>query len=231
MSDERRGGLTSHLWKLRVDPVQTVKTALAVLRGRAFPFWCRLRGVRFQAGRNFRIYGRLDVDGPGLVTVGDDVMVIEHTRIRTHSREARISIGDRTLLGQTRFGGVREIVVGADCQLGEAYIMDTDFHSTRADRRTSAQAPIRVAPVRIGDNVWVGHYCGVLAGTRIGANSVVSFGAVCMREYPDNVILVGNPAKVAAPVPSAPGEPAAGAPGGPLSAAAAGGRTALSLQS
>jgi acetyltransferase-like isoleucine patch superfamily enzyme len=62
-----------------------------------------------------------------------------------------------------------------------------------------------VAPVYIGDNVWVGHFAGVLAGARIGNNSVVSFGSVCARDYPDDAVLVGNPARVAGKVPGAAG--------------------------
>ena len=233
MSVERRGGLTSHLWKLRVDPVQTVKTVIAVLRGRVYPAWCRARGVRFSAGRNLRIYGRLDVRGPGEVVVGEDVIILEHVRLWTHDRAALLRVGDRVTMGQARVGCAREVVVGDDCQLGESYIMDTDFHSTRADRH-DPRAPVRVAPVHVGNNVWIGHYVGVLPGARVGDNSVVSFGSVVMREYPDNVILVGNPAKVAAPVQGAPAGPAVvpadaqGVPVAPLPAVAGRPRAVLS---
>ncbi len=110
-------------------------------------------------------------------------------------------IGDNVTMGATQFGCMREIVIGRDCILARASIMDTDFHSTRADRRTDA-APVRVAPVHVGENVWIGQSAGILPGTKIGKNSVVSFGAVCMREYPENVIIMGNPAKVVMPIPS-----------------------------
>jgi acetyltransferase-like isoleucine patch superfamily enzyme len=78
--------------------------------------------------------------------------------------------------------------------------MDTDFHRVESDRRTSTLPP-RVAPVRIGANVWIAHQAGILPGAWIGDNSVVSFGSVCTRAYPANAVLVGNPAKVAASVP------------------------------
>jgi acetyltransferase-like isoleucine patch superfamily enzyme len=63
-----------------------------------------------------------------------------------------------------------------------------------------------VAAVHIGENVWISDRAGILPGTRIGENSVVSFGALCGREYPANVIIVGNPAKVAAPIPGSGGD-------------------------
>ena len=57
-------------------------------------------------------------------------------------------MGDNVLIGATRFGCVREIVIGRDCILAEASIRDTDFHSVHVDRR-SVSAPVRTAPVHI----------------------------------------------------------------------------------
>ena len=189
--------------KLFTNPGRTMSGAIALCRGQWYRLKYRALGRRFRAGRNFRVYGKLDVRGPGEVVFGDNVAVIEHSRPWTYTRQARIVVGDNVLIGSTRFGCAQEIVVGEWCQLAESYIMDTDFHRVESDRRTSSLPP-RVAPVRIGSNVWIAHYVGVLPGARIGDNSVVSFGSVCSREYPPNVILIGNPAKVAAPVPGAP---------------------------
>jgi acetyltransferase-like isoleucine patch superfamily enzyme len=184
------------------EPRRALRVALAVLKGRLYPAYFRARGIRFRAGRGLRIFGSLSLRGPGEVILGDGVVVYGRPTPWTFTREARIVIGDNVILGQAQFGCVREIVIGPDCMLGRCYVMDTDFHSTRADRR-SPDAPVRVAPVHIGANVWVGDNAGILPGTRIGENSVVSFGAVCAREYPPNVIIAGNPAKVAGPIPQA----------------------------
>jgi acetyltransferase-like isoleucine patch superfamily enzyme len=140
------------------------------------------------------------VSGPGEVVFGNDVVVLGHSTPWTHSREARIVVGDRVMIGDARFGCVQEITIGDDCLLARCSIMDTDFHSVRADRRLTG-APVRVMPVHIANNVWVGQEAGILPGTKIGVNSVVSFGAVCVRDYPPNVVLVGNPAKVAMQIP------------------------------
>ena len=191
------------------EPRHALAVARALLKGRWYRIWFPLRGHRFRAGRNLRVFGRIDLRGPGEVVFGDDVVVRGRTTPWTHAPEARIVVGDNVILGATRFGCMREITIGRDCIVAEASIMDTDFHSTHVDRRSDDQR-VRVAPVRIGDNVWIGMGVGILAGTVIGRNSVVSFGTVCMREYPENVILMGNPAKVAAPVPGASSPPAAG---------------------
>jgi acetyltransferase-like isoleucine patch superfamily enzyme len=197
---------------------QVLPLAMALLRGYWYRFYFPLRGRRFRAGRYFRVAARLRVLGPGEVVIGDDVMILDDARLWTHSREARITIGSHSRLGAVDVGCAKEVTFGRDCMFGKCTIMDTDFHSTRVDR-WSPEAPVRVLPVRIGDNVWVAGSVGILPGTTIGANSVVGFGSVCQREYPANVILSGNPAKVISPVPGS-GPPAAhpapsGAAGGP----------------
>lgn len=180
-----------------------------MLRGYVYKAYYRIRGRRFRAGRNLRVFGRLSIRGPGEVIFGDNVKVFGLATPWTYTPESRIVIGDNVLLGPAKFGCAREIIVGPDCMLGDCSIMDTDFHSTRADRR-SPGAPVRVASVHIGANVWIGKSVGILPGTRIGENSVVSFGAVCGREYPPNVIIAGNPGKVAGKIPGAGDGPAYG---------------------
>jgi len=192
--------------RARAEPRRAVVIAIALLKGFLYRAYYRVRGIRFRAGRNFRVYGRLSIRGPGEVIFGDNVAVFGPTTPWTYTREARIVVGDNVNL-EARFGCVREIVIGRDSLIGRCNIIDTDFHSTRADRR-SPNAPIRVAPVHIGTNTWIGHNAGILPGTRIGDNSVVSFGAVCAREYPPNVIIAGNPAKVAGKIPGAEDDPA-----------------------
>lgn len=193
------------------DPALAFRRGRALAKGHWYKFWFRLRGFRFTAGRNFRVHGSLSLRGQGTVIFGDDILINGHVTPWTQSAEARIVIGNNVMLGSTRFGCVKEIVIGDDCLLASAQFTDTDFHSVQANRR-SDEAPIRVAPVRLERNVWIGENAAILAGTTIGENSVVGFATVCMRPYPANSIILGNPGKVVGPIPAA-GMPNAGVPG------------------
>jgi acetyltransferase-like isoleucine patch superfamily enzyme len=161
-----------------------------------------MRGVRFSAGRNLRVMGRLSVNGPGRVVFGDDVVIGMRVTPWTHTPEAEIRVGNRVFLNGTRFGCARSITLGDRVIVGESHVMDTDFHSIQANR-WDADAPVRVKPVVLEQNVWVGAAAGILPGTHIGADSVVGFGAVCSGSYPSGVIIAGNPAKVVRPIPGA----------------------------
>lgn len=57
-----------------------------------------------------------------------------------------------------------------------------------------------IAPVVIGDRVFVGVGAIILPGTRIGDDSVVAAGAVVRGDIPPWSMVVGNPAKVVSDV-------------------------------
>jgi acetyltransferase-like isoleucine patch superfamily enzyme len=50
--------------------------------------------------------------------------------------------------------------------------------------------------IRIGNNVFIGAYCLILPNTVIGNNSIVGAGSVLRGKYPDDSVILGNPAKV-----------------------------------
>jgi maltose O-acetyltransferase len=54
----------------------------------------------------------------------------------------------------------------------------------------------RIGKVDIGDRVFIGAAAVVLPGVRIGSDVVIGAGSVVSRDIPDNVVAVGNPARV-----------------------------------
>jgi acetyltransferase-like isoleucine patch superfamily enzyme/peptidoglycan/xylan/chitin deacetylase (PgdA/CDA1 family) len=192
------GGLVGRALR---EPGRALSYGLALTKGYWYRVILRILGRRFRAGSRFRVFGRLSVRGPGEVIFGDNVAMWGRVNAWTYSADARLVAADNVMMSGTKFACAREIRVGKDSILADASITDTDFHSTRADRRLPS-APIRVAPVNIGDNVWVAASAILLPGTTIGENCVVGAGAVCMRAFPANKVILGNPAKVAMPIPS-----------------------------
>jgi maltose O-acetyltransferase len=56
--------------------------------------------------------------------------------------------------------------------------------------------PLHSAPVRIGNDVWIGARCILLPGVTIHDGAVVAAGAVVTRDVPANAIAGGVPARV-----------------------------------
>ncbi len=53
----------------------------------------------------------------------------------------------------------------------------------------------RVAPVYIGDNVFVGFGAVIMPGVRVGSNVVIGAGSVVTRDVASGTVVVGSPAK------------------------------------
>jgi len=54
----------------------------------------------------------------------------------------------------------------------------------------------RVAPVRIGDDVWIAHGAIIEPGVTLGHAAVVAAGSVVTTDVPDRMMAIGNPARV-----------------------------------
>jgi Acetyltransferase (isoleucine patch superfamily) len=55
---------------------------------------------------------------------------------------------------------------------------------------------LRVAPIHIKKNVWIGANATILHGVTIGENAVVAAGSIVSKDVPDNTIVGGIPAKI-----------------------------------
>src|SRR5438445_2108038 len=102
------------------EPRIAIREGRAILKGLWCRAWFRLRGVRFRAGRNLRIDGRLVIRGSGLVIFGDNVRVGMTVTPWTYASDSLISVGNDSFINGTSFGCYREIRVGEKAILGQA---------------------------------------------------------------------------------------------------------------
>jgi len=152
-------------------------------------------------GRGLRLDGRLKVRGTGTVVLGNHIAVDRTTVLSTLGPDAIIEIGDNVYLNGPRISAAVRVAVGPGCLIGDARIMDTDYHHT-SRRRREGLGPSPARAVTIGRNVWLGASVGVLKGVVISDNVVVGFGAVVTRDIPADRVVAGNPAKDVGPVPA-----------------------------
>lgn len=188
-----------------VDPAHAgpglhLRWRLGWLKGLFVRVRLSLRRGHVRLGRRLVVEGRLRIRGPGTVIIGDDVIIGNNTDIYTHSPQSVVTVGERTFLNGTRFGCSRAITVGPEGILADARITDTDFHAVGRDRHSKA-APVAMAPVIIGRNVWIGAAAFVLKGVSIGDNSLVAAASVVTRDVPPDTIVGGNPARPLGTVP------------------------------
>jgi acetyltransferase-like isoleucine patch superfamily enzyme len=123
-------------------------------------------------------------------------------------KDGKCVVGDFTLLNGAIVMAEELVEIGSHCLISWGVgIADSDFHPLEpAQRLIDAQAlapffkdrpprpKLKTAPVKIGDNVWIGMNAVILKGVIIGDNSVVAAGAVVTKSIPANTIAAGNPA-------------------------------------
>lgn len=179
-----------------------------------------------QGGNAFVCHGRLYhstilLEGSGCrVEIGKNC-VIKNTTIRVSGRNNRLIIGDGVIFAE---GGTikledegNTISIGRGTSIINAFIAASDYNTeiTFGERcMVSNQVVVRNSDVHsilntdgqrinhgrsthIGNHVWLGYGATVLKGATIGAGSIVGSQAVVPgREFPEGVVIAGNPAKV-----------------------------------
>jgi len=141
----------------------------------------------------------------GRLTVGENVVVYTPCEfvVATHIfPDSRIEIGDQTRLGANcSIRAAKEVRIGKGCLIAPwVRIFDYNGHPIDPGRpRIGAPTPPdEVAPVRIGDDVWIGENAFIQSGVTVGDHSVVAANSVVTKDVAENVVVMGIPARRAA---------------------------------
>ena len=108
-------------------------------------------------GRDVQVRGRLVVDGPGRVFVGDGCLVDGGSGADAiHAVHPKLDRVHRPRAPSERVDAfaTEDVTIGDRCIVGECSFVTTDFHSADADRWPSGGA-VRTGPIVVGSNVWI----------------------------------------------------------------------------
>lgn len=120
-----------------------------------------------------------------------------------------IEIGDYSFISGAAIIAASEIIIGEYVFIaGGVTIVDSDFHPLDPAARMLDTIAIsgvgrkinrpsfETAPVKIGDNVWIGFNATILKGVTIGEGSVIEPGSVVIKDVPAGCKVSGNPAQI-----------------------------------
>jgi len=158
----RTAGVGAHIWGLWVRR-RFQQAGIIVALGRPFPVVDN-RGGRIEVA-NCAFYGGVRLEC---------------------WRGAIIRIGQGTYLNRgVEIVAAGSVTIGRDCKIArDVIIMDTDQHELAGER-------LAVAPVAIGDRVWIGARAIILKGVTLGNDSVIGAGAVVTKDVPARGVFVG----------------------------------------
>lgn len=110
---------------------------------------------------------------------------------------AKIIIGEHAGLSGVSIVSFNRVEIGAHSIIGaEAVICDSDCHPLAPEERHCRRSDkIKSAPIKIGENCFIGARAMILKGVNVGDGAVVGAGSVVTRDVLPRTIVAGSPAQ------------------------------------
>lgn len=174
-----------------------------------FKLFMKLNKVQY--GKNLNLYGVPVIfkKNGSQLNIGENctikssflsnlVGLSQRTIIVSRTKEAKVNIGNNVGMSGVTIYARKGISIGANTLIGgNVKIFDNDFHPIEAEARNiDDKDAIRTKEVVIGKDCFIGCNTLVLKGTKIGDGSVIGAGSVVCGEFPEGVVIAGNPAKI-----------------------------------
>lgn len=137
---------------------------------------------------------------PSQISIGKNVEIRKGSKLEAIGNPTnfpKIQIGDGTSIhNYFHCGAAESVIIGKNVLIaGRVYISDHD-HIFDCETIPPIFSGLKILPVRIEDEVWIGEGAAVLKGVTIGKRSVIGTNAVVTKDIPPFSIAVGIPAKV-----------------------------------
>lgn len=160
--------------------------------------WAHLSHAGVKFGMRIRLEGdvKLHVTDGGRLYLEDEVFISRGTSLTV--QQGSVNIGKRTFIGAwVTLVSKEKIVIGNDCLIAERVTVRDQDHEIHGQSQLLIRlSGVRVAPISIGNDVWIGAGAAVLKGVTIGDGAVVAANAVVTRDVPERAIVADLPARV-----------------------------------
>lgn len=155
----------------------------------------------------------VDVSDPDKLKLGEGVDIRNHVRIRgavtigssssirdyvlLDAREGSIEIGANCSVNDfCVLYGHGGLTIGDDVRIATHTVMVAADHTFDDPDVPIRKQEVKLEPISIGDDVWIGANACILGGVEIGKGCVVGAGSVVTQSLEPYSVAVGNPARV-----------------------------------
>ncbi|NLI92069.1 MAG: acyltransferase [Peptococcaceae bacterium] len=205
MESTTRNRLKKYILKPHIVMYIALKKLRKIIRYYEVICTAKVNKVQVNFGNRIVFNQRTVITGRGSISIGDRTSFgyvlggyfhKGFCELQPRYEKAKIIIGnDVATNNNLLICCADEVIIEDNTLIGEGVMMiDHNAHGIHPDeRRTNIGT---VAPIYVGENVWIGSRVIILPGTKIGNNSIVGAGSVIKGEFPANVMISGNPGKV-----------------------------------
>lgn len=131
----------------------------------------------------------------GDVTIGQSCKIHQYALL--DARDGSISLGSNCSVNDyCVFYGMGGLNIGNDVRIATHTVIVTADHVFDDPENPIRLQGLKLKPVTIDDNVWIGMNVTILGGVHIGYGAVIGAGSVVTKSIPAWGVAVGNPAKV-----------------------------------
>lgn len=110
----------------------------------------------------------------------------------------KIILDDNVVIGpKCIVYGTGDVHIGEYSHLGPGVIVMSQS-GLPTDNRLTTHPDITFEPIRLGKGCWIGAGTVILGNTTLGDSCTVGPNSVVKGDYPDNTVLIGNPARASA---------------------------------
>lgn len=153
-------------------------------------------GVSIERGVHFAVATVIQVTDGGVLRIGQSTTF--GRGVTLSARGGVLNVGKRSEIGPWCTLVTLELIeIGDDCLIAERVSIRDQDHEIRGVTSIPIRlAGMSVAPVRLGNDVWIGAGAIILKGVTIGDGAVVAANAVVTRDVGLREIVAGVPARV-----------------------------------
>ena len=153
---------------------------------------------KFKAGRAVIIKKNVDIriTENGTLNVDDHtVFDIDSQLVLTKPKPA-IKIGKNVLIGKgTLIYCKNKIEIGSNTRIGAYTTIRDHIHKNVSKKNTVIKSDSFIKQVSIGNDVWVGNYCTIFPGVKIGNGAIIATYSLVDSDVRSGTLVAGQPAR------------------------------------
>jgi carbonic anhydrase/acetyltransferase-like protein (isoleucine patch superfamily) len=159
-------------------------------------FKMRLHGITYGKGTICKPDVEFRLTDNAKIIFGDNCVIQNYVFIQLTKPEPKLEVGDHVVIGRYNIiTAKKSITIGSYNRIGSfVQIIDHD-HGIDKDRLIMDQEAI-IAPVVIGQDVWIGVGARILKGVTVGDHAVIGANSVVTKDVPPYAVVVGVPANI-----------------------------------